>query len=84
MICVHRLHGEALFLNADLVETVESDPDTIVTLVDGRRIIVREDPVEIVQRITRFRASILVAADEVRTGSERPALRVLPTLDGRL
>lgn len=36
MILVHRLKGDRLFLNADLVESIEETPDTVVTLVDGR------------------------------------------------
>ncbi len=77
MILVHKLHGEEVFLNADLVETLEAAPDTIITLVDGRRVIVREAPDEVVDRIVRFRASVIVAADELRAGRERPQLRVL-------
>jgi flagellar protein FlbD len=76
MILVHRLHGEALFINADLIETVEAAPDTIVTLVDGRTILVSEAPAEIVTAIAGFRASVIVAADELCT-TTRPNLRVL-------
>ena len=42
MIAVHRLRGEPMFLNADLLETIEATPDTVLTLVDGRRIVVAE------------------------------------------
>lgn len=77
MILVHRLHGEAVFLNADLIETVEAAPDTIVTLVDGRRIVVLENPADVIAAITRFRASVIVAADDLR-GTSRTPLRVLP------
>jgi flagellar protein FlbD len=77
VILVHKLHGEALFLNADLVETVEAAADTIVTLVDGRRVLVSESPTEVVDAIRRFRASVIVAADELRA-VPRPTLRVLP------
>jgi flagellar protein FlbD len=80
VILVHRLHGEALFLNADLIETVEALPDTIVTLVDGRRVLVREEPEEVVALFARFRASVIVAVDELRA-TERPALRVLPGVE---
>lgn len=66
MILVHRLRGEPLFVNADLIETVEASPDTTLGLVDGRRILVREVPDTVVERIVAFRAGLLVAADELR------------------
>lgn len=83
MILVHRLQGEPLFINADLIEVVEMAPDTIVTLVDGRKIIVAEGPDEIVARIRQFRAATLVAADELRSApAAPPALAVVPRQDG--
>lgn len=67
MILVHRLKGEPLFVNADLIESIEALPDTVLTLVDGRKAVVSESPGEVVEQIRRFRASVLVAADELRT-----------------
>ena len=62
MILVHRLKGDSLYLNPDLIESVEVMPDTTITLVDGRRTLVRETPAEIVDRVLDFRASVLVRA----------------------
>lgn len=76
MILVHRLRGEAVWLNPDLIESVESTPDTVVTLVDGRRAVVADPADEVVDRILRFRASVLVTADELRD-ERRPGLRVV-------
>jgi flagellar protein FlbD len=75
VILVHRLRGEPLFVNADLIETVESTPDTALVLVDGRRILVDEDARTVVERVVAFRASLLVAADDLR--STEPGLRVV-------
>ena len=72
MILLHRLKGEPLFVNADLIESIEARPDTVVTLVDGRKTVVAECPEDVVSAITRFRASVLVAADELRTASTTP------------
>ena len=55
-----------MFLNADLVESIEATPDTVLTLVDGRRIVVADSPEEVADRIIEFRASILVSAAELR------------------
>jgi flagellar protein FlbD len=85
VILVHRLQGEPLFVNADLIETVESAPDTIVTLIDGRKVLVAESPQDVVACIQRYRAAILVAADDLRAGEPRSAaptpLSVVPRQD---
>ena len=41
MIIVTRLHGPSLAVNCDLIERVEAAPDTVLTLVDGSRYVVR-------------------------------------------
>ncbi len=69
MIAVHRLRGEPMFLNADLVESIEATPDTVLTLVDGRRIVVADSPEEVADRIIEFRAAVLVSAAELRGAS---------------
>ena len=45
MLKLTRLNGEVIFINADHIELLECTPDTIITLVNGRKYIVRE-PVE--------------------------------------
>jgi flagellar protein FlbD len=75
VILVHRLRGEPLFVNADLIETVEATPDTTLVLVDGRRILVDEDARTVVDRVVAFRASLLVSADQLRAAE--PGLRVV-------
>jgi flagellar protein FlbD len=67
MIIVHRLRGEPMLLNADLIETIEATPDTVITLVDGRRVVVADGTEDIVESIIRFRASLLAAAGEIRS-----------------
>ncbi|MDX6578707.1 MAG: flagellar protein FlbD [Gaiellales bacterium] len=56
MIEVH--HGREkrpLLVNADLIETVEATPDTVVTLTTGKKLIVQETPAEIVALVVEFR-----------------------------
>lgn len=55
-----------MFLNADLIESIEARPDTVVTLVDGRKTVVAESPEEVVDRIRLFRAAVLAAVDDLR------------------
>lgn len=68
MIVVHRLRGEPFFINADLIESIEATPDTVITLVDSRRLIVADAPEDIVERIRLYRGSLLASADEIREG----------------
>jgi len=68
MILVHRLKGEPMYLNSDLVEYIETTPDTVITLLDGRRIVVQDPASEVVDRVRDFRAAVLVAAEEFRGG----------------
>jgi len=76
MILVHRLKGEPMFINCDLIESIESTPDTIVTMVDGRRLVVGESPQDVIDRVREHRAAILAASSAFRAG-ERPQLRLL-------
>jgi flagellar protein FlbD len=58
MIIVTRLHGPSLAVNCDLIERVEATPDTVLTLVDGSRYVVRE----VVDKVRAFRASVVLLA----------------------
>lgn len=75
MILVHRLRGEPMMLNPDLIESIEITPDTVITLVDGRKAIVAESPEQLVELIRHYRASVLHAAEQLRY--ERPQLSIV-------
>ncbi len=60
MIRLTRLRAqEELVINAELIETVESTPDTVVTLTTGHKIIVQESPDEVVRRVVAYKRAIL-------------------------
>lgn len=59
MIRLTRLNNQPLAVNSDLIKFVEQAPDTVITLVSGEKIIVRESTTEIVERIVKFRQSVL-------------------------
>lgn len=84
MILVHRLRGEPMFLNDDLIESIEATPDTVVTLVDGKKLILADTPEELVERARLHRASILAAVEEMRTAArgEVVPFPVIPCEDG--
>jgi flagellar protein FlbD len=50
MITVSRLNGKRMVVNAELIRSVEENPDTTITLINGEHIIVRESMDEIVSR----------------------------------
>ena len=55
MIALTRFNGSSFVLNMDLIETIEATPDTVITLVTGRKYVVRESVDEIVKKILDFR-----------------------------
>ncbi|MEQ8769933.1 MAG: flagellar FlbD family protein [Phycisphaerales bacterium] len=54
MIGVTRLNGTRFVINAELIRTVEANPDTIVTLITGERMVVREPPGDIVRKTIEY------------------------------
>ncbi|MGE5591734.1 MAG: flagellar FlbD family protein [Bacillota bacterium] len=70
MIKVTRLGGKAtlLVINADLIEIVESTPDTVITLTTGNKMVVRESVDEVVARVIAYKRAIL----EQRPGLDGP------------
>ncbi len=57
LVRVTRIKGGAFFINEDHIETMESNPDTVITLVNGHRYVVAESTEEILARIQLFRHS---------------------------
>ena len=55
MITVTRFDGSDFVLNADLIETVEALPDTHITLVTGKKMLVKQGAEEVVARVVEFR-----------------------------
>ncbi len=59
MIQLTRLNNSPLIVNSDLVKFVEQSPDTVITLVNGEKILVREKADEVLNRIVEYRRSVL-------------------------
>ncbi len=58
MIRVTRLDGSELTINCDLLESVEHTPDTVVSLLNNHKLVVRESVEEIVERVVEYRQRI--------------------------
>src|SRR5271167_1207240 len=59
MIQLTRLNNHPLVVNSDLIKFVEQSPDTVITLVNGEKIVVRESAQDVLERVVQFRRSVL-------------------------
>jgi flagellar protein FlbD len=58
MILLTRLNNQALVVNCDLIKYVEKSPDTVITLVTGDKLVVRESVDEVMERVVKFTLSV--------------------------
>jgi flagellar protein FlbD len=59
MIQLTRLNSIPIVLNSDLIKTAEASPDTMLTLINGEKLIVRETCAEVTERVLAYRARLL-------------------------
>jgi flagellar protein FlbD len=62
MIRVTELDNSSLMLNSDLIQYVQETPDTVIVLINGEAVRVRESAAEVRQRVIEFRSEIGEAA----------------------
>jgi flagellar protein FlbD len=55
MIELTKFNGESFILNAELIETIEALPDTIITLFNGRKYTVKETVDDVLKRVFAFK-----------------------------
>ncbi len=58
MILLTRLNGTEFYLNPDLIQSIERTPDTVITLINEKKLVVRESPEVIRQRYVEYRQQI--------------------------
>ena len=61
MIVVSRLNGPKFAVNPDLLQRIESTPDTILSLIDGTKYIVAESMDEVSALVIEYRARVVAA-----------------------
>ncbi|MCZ4497970.1 MAG: flagellar FlbD family protein [Marmoricola sp.] len=59
MITLSRLSGSVFVLNSDLIERIDCTPDSVVTLVDGKKYVVAESLEEIIEAVRTYRGQIV-------------------------
>ncbi|MDD9312791.1 flagellar FlbD family protein [Cytobacillus firmus] len=70
MIKVSRLNGKTFLLNALYIETVESFPDTTITLTNGKKYVVKESEDRVMQSILEFYQSVNLLGQQLAEGNE--------------
>jgi len=55
MITVTRLNNQPITINADIIEFVEATPDTIISTLTGKKILVKESVEEVIEKIITYR-----------------------------
>ncbi|HVB37347.1 MAG TPA: flagellar FlbD family protein [Vicinamibacterales bacterium] len=58
MIAVTRLDGTPMLLNIEHIESIEQTPDTMISLAGGTKLLVRETPDELVERVLEFKRAV--------------------------
>ncbi|MGD0616045.1 MAG: flagellar FlbD family protein [Bryobacteraceae bacterium] len=58
MIRLTRLNRVPLVVNSDLIEHIETTPDTVIALTTGQKFMVLETPDQVVDRVVAFRRAI--------------------------
>lgn len=82
MIEVTRLNGNPMVLNSDLIKTAEASPDTMLTLINGEKLIVRETCAEVLECVLAYRARLLAAvAERIKSLGDLEKIASLASLD---
>ncbi len=55
MIELTKLQNQKIVVNAELIEFVESTPDTMITTTSGKKLIVKESVDEVIEKVIRYR-----------------------------
>jgi len=58
VILLTRLNGTEFYLNPELIQSVEKTPDTVITLLNEKKLVVRESPEVIRERYIEYRQRI--------------------------
>lgn len=67
MIRVTRLNHTELVVNAEMIEFIEAAPDTIISLISGKKVMVSESVDMVIDRVVQYKRSCgqpLVGGDQ--------------------
>ena len=58
MITVKKINDTDLIINAELIEFIESTPDTLISTMSGKKIMVKDSPKEVIDKVIAYRQEI--------------------------
>lgn len=58
MIRLSRLNGKEFVLNCELIKFIEATPDTVITLITGEKLMVRESVDDVIEATVRYRQKV--------------------------
>lgn len=58
MISITKLNEQEMIINCDLIELIESTPDTTITMTTGRKIIVKESVDKVLASIVSYKKGL--------------------------
>jgi flagellar protein FlbD len=59
VIFITRTNGRQIYINPELIQSVEATPDTVITLAGNKVMIVKESPREVAERFIEYRRRTL-------------------------
>ena len=59
MISLTRINGTMIVINAEIIEFVEANPDTIVSLMNGHKYLVKDSVDDVVKKVRDYKHSVL-------------------------
>jgi uncharacterized protein YlzI (FlbEa/FlbD family) len=73
VIAVHRITqpDHELYVNPDLIQVIEANPDTVIVLANGNRFVVSETATEVAGLVREWRASIVAAVEQPSPATAR-------------
>ncbi len=70
MITVTRFNKTQFVINADWVETVESTPDTVITLTNGKKFVVAESVEDIINQVIEYKQKTFILNRTINTNAK--------------
>lgn len=70
MLEVTRLNGEKIVINSDLIEYIDANPDTTISLTNSNKFVVKESLDEVIKKIIEYKKQIFSAGIKIYTKEE--------------
>jgi len=59
VISVTKLNGDEFVINADMIEFIEETPDTVISLISGKKVVVKEKKGDIIRKVIEYKCKIM-------------------------